>query len=222
MTYCKAESRTSEKGFSLIEMLIAMTVTLVVAGLASTLLATSLNISTRENARTDSIADVQRGLNIMAREISIGGYGFDVNSNGIVAGDSDAASIRVRSNLNRYTNNSTATTEINEDIKYFLGTSGDKSFLVRYDSNAAGGSQGTLLANRIDRLNIKYWSVSNTELDVAADPTQVANAVALTISVSVTLQAVGSRGSAGYQPATPIQLSSYVALRNKGANLSSY
>src|SRR2546426_1108908 len=94
----KRKSRSSEAGFSLIELLTAMSITLAVASIASTLLASSLNIRTHENARTDSIADVQRALNTMAREIAIGGYGFDTTTNGLVVGDSDSSSIRVRSN----------------------------------------------------------------------------------------------------------------------------
>lgn len=222
MPHHNHDSRTSERGFSLIELLIAMTITLVVAGLASTLLAASLSIRTRENARTDSIADVQRALHIMAREIAIGGYGFDTNSNGLVVGDSDTASIRVRSNLNRYSANSTSTTEIDEDIKYFVDTGDGQNFLVRYDKNAPAGTQATVLANRLDTLTITYWSVTNSQLDVAADPSQVANAVALTITVSTLLPAVGVQGSPGHQPETTIQLTSDVALRNKQENLSSY
>jgi prepilin-type N-terminal cleavage/methylation domain-containing protein len=222
MLYRNHDSRTSERGFSLIELLIAMTVTLVVAGLASTLLAASLKMRTRENARTDSIADVQRALNIMAREIAIGGYGFDANSNGLVVGDSDAVSIRVRSNLNRYSDNSTTTTELSEDLKYFVDIEDGQNFLVRYDKNAPAGTQATVLANRLDTLSITYWSVTNSQLGVAADPAQVANAVALTITVSTLLPAVGVQGSPGYQPATTIQLSSDVALRNKRENLTSY
>lgn len=222
MQHHNHDSRTSERGFSLIELLIAMTITLVVAGLASTLLAASLSIRTRENARTDSIADVQRALHIMAREIAIGGYGFDTNSNGLVVGDSDTASIRVRSNLNRYSANSTSTTEIDEDIKYFVDTGDGQNFLVRYDKNMPAGTQATVLANRLDTLTITYWSITNSELDVAGDPSQVANAVALTITVSTLLPAVGVQGSPGHQPETTIQLTSDVALRNKQENLSSY
>lgn len=218
----KRENKSSEAGFSLIELLIAMTITIVITGIASTLLATSFNIRTRENARTDSIADVQRGLNIMTREIGIGGYGFDTASNGLVSGDCDNNSVRVRSNLNRYTGNSTTIESSGEDIKYLIDRTNGQDFLVRYDRFAPAGNQTTVLANRVDRLDIIYWSPTNTPLDVTADPSQVANAVGLQITVSVDLPAVGAAGSPGYQPATTIQLSSDVALRNKTQNLSTY
>ena len=218
----KPANKNGEAGFSLIELLIAMTITIVITGIASTLLATSFNIRTRENARTDSIADVQRALNIMSREISIGGYGFDPASNGLVSGDCDNFTLRVRSNLNRYSGNSTTIESSGEDIKYLIDRTNGQNYLVRYDRFAPAGNQTTVLANRVDNLNIIYWSPTNTPLNVTADPTQVANAVGVRITVSVDLTAVGAPGSPGYQPATTLQLSSDVALRNKSENLITY
>ena len=218
----RREARNNpEQGFSLIELLIAMVITLIIMGAAATLLATSFKIRTRENARTDSIADVQRGLNIMAREIAIGGYGFEPVSNGLVAGDCDVSSLRVRSNLNRYSTGSTTIESANEDIKYLIDTTNGQNYLVRYDKFATG-SQATVLANRVDSLALVYWGPGNTALDVTADPSQVVNAIAVRITVSVNLLAVGTRGSPGYQPATTVQLSSDVTLRNKSQNLANY
>jgi len=217
----KAANKGPESGFSLVELLIAMSISLVIMGVASTLLATSFNIRSRENARTDSIADVQRALNIIAREVAIGGYGFDPSSNGLVVGDSDASSLRVRSNLNRYSAGSMTIESENEDIKYFVDSTDDQNYLVRYDRFAAG-QQATVLANRIDDLDIIYWSPTNTALNVADDPSQVANAIGVRIRVAVDLPAVGTPGSPGYQPATIMQLTSDVTLRNKSQNLSTY
>ncbi|HWN09611.1 MAG TPA: prepilin-type N-terminal cleavage/methylation domain-containing protein [Pyrinomonadaceae bacterium] len=217
----KAANKSPESGFSLVELLIAMSISLVIMGVASTLLATSFKIRSRENARTDSIADVQRALNIIAREVAIGGYGFDPSSNGLVSGDSDASSIRVRSNLNRYSAGSMTIESENEDIKYFVDTTNDQNYLVRYDRFATG-QQATVLANRIDDLDIIYWSPTNTALDVAADPSQVANAIGVRITVAVDLPAVGMPGSPGYQPATVMRLTSDVTLRNKSQNLTTY
>src|SRR6476619_3832783 len=92
------------RGFSMIELVIAMGITLTVLGLASTLLASSFNIRSREDRKSDAIADVQRALNIMTREISNAGLKVpsglpSVSANGIVAGDSDNESVRVVSNL---------------------------------------------------------------------------------------------------------------------------
>ena len=209
----------NERGFSLMELLIAMTVTLVIMGVASTLLATSFHVRTREHSRTDSIADVQRALNLMSREIAIGGYGFDTNSNGLVVGDCDATTIRVRSNLNRYSEYSNTIESSGEDVKYLVDSTNAQNYLVRHDLfPAVGGSQNTVLANRIDTLTLTYYSATNAEL-AAAD---VAEAVRVRIKVTANLQQVGTEGSPGFQPATTLELESDVALRNKTQNLSTY
>ena len=219
----KSKKESSDRGFSLAEFLVAMTITLVILGIASTLLATSFHVRTREQSRTDSIADVQRALNVMSRELAIGGFGFDTTSNGLVVGDSDKFSIRVRSNLNRYSANSGSIESSSEDIKYFLDSTDDQNYLVRHDEFVpAGTNQNTVLANRINKLEIIYWSPTNTELDVLTDPSQVANAVGVRITVGVDLPAVGKFGSPGYQPATAVELTSDVTLRNKTQNLNTY
>lgn len=214
---------SNDEGFTLFELMIAMTITLVILGIASTLLATSFHVRTREQARTDSIADVQRAINIMSRELAIGGFGFDSSSNGLVVGDCSDSTIRVRSNLNRYSGNSGTIESSGEDVKYVVDATEDQNYLVRYDRfGSVGASQKTVLANRINRLELVYWGPTSTPLDVATDPSQVANAVGVRVSVSVDLPAVGKSGSAGFQPATTIQLTSDVAFRNKSENLSTY
>ncbi len=216
-------SNPTESGFSLLELLIGMTVTLVIMGIASTLLATSFSVRNREHSRTDSIADVQRALNIMSREIAIGGYGFNNADNGLVAGDCDDSTIRVRSNLNRYSAGSSTIESPGEDIKYLVDSTDGRNYLVRHDRLASVGTNpSTVLANRIDTMDILYWGPNNVTLDVAADPTQVANAVGVRITVTANLPAVGTPGSPGHQPATPIQLTSDVTLRNKTQNLATY
>jgi len=215
-------SNGNEQGFSLLELLIGMTVTLVIMGIASTLVATSFNVRNREHSRTDSIADVQRALNIMSREIAIGGYGFNSADNGLVIGDCDNSTIRVRSNLNRYSAGSTTIESDGEDVKYLVDSTNDQNYLVRHDRLAVAGNQSTVLANRIDSLTITYWSEANTELNVIADPTQVANAVGVRIRVTADLAAVGTPGAPGYHGPTTVELTSDVTFRNKSQTLLTY
>jgi prepilin-type N-terminal cleavage/methylation domain-containing protein len=66
----------SQGGFSLVELLIAMAVTVVIACIASTLVAQSLRMRSREDARSDAIADAHRALNIVSREIANSGFGL--------------------------------------------------------------------------------------------------------------------------------------------------
>src|SRR6266478_9685511 len=145
-----------EAGFSLPELMVAMTITIMMAGLASALLAGSFSIRTRENQKTEALADTQRGLNLMTREISNSGYAL--TDNGIVAADSGLSSIRVRANLNASSGETTSNTatDRDEDIKYFLYTDNNNSYIVRPDVNTS--AQQMILANRVDALNFHFYA----------------------------------------------------------------
>jgi Tfp pilus assembly protein PilW len=237
------ENKTSlskaDRGFSLLELLIAMTLTIVITGLATTLLARSLNIRVNANANADALADAQRALNIMSREIA--NAGFNLTDNGIVAGDSvtDAtgnSTLRIRSNLNKF--NASATTEARngigtigedagEDVKYFIYAEANSKLLARYDAYAVAGGKSTVLANRLDSLHIHYYSekvsYSASGCDIAgASLAEVSPSAAkyLVLAVCVQLDAVGVPSGPGYQPATSVLLASDVALRN--SNLPIY
>lgn len=172
-------TRKSEGGFSLVELIIAMTITLVVLTLATTLLARSLNIRTRSNANVDALADAERALNIMSREIAQAGFNLMPTDNGIVAADSvtDAngnSTIRIRANLNRYAlcecpecpcaspdaRNGIGIQgeDSGEDVKFFIHPAGDTTLLARYDPYAPGGPESTVVANRLDRMRMHYFA----------------------------------------------------------------
>ena len=222
--------RGTTAGFSLIELLIAMTTTIAMLGLASTLLSAAFRIRGRENAVSDATADAQRALNIMSREIA--NAGFNLTTNGVVAGDSDASHIRIRSNLNRFDAFATSASrngviDASEDVKYFVNTASGTDYLVRYDANT--GSK-TVLANRLDSLRIHYFSQSvtyDTNGTPACDYSNPSSgevspdaARYIVIAICVQLPAFGVPNSAGYQPASNVLLVSDVTLRN--ANLLAY
>lgn len=218
-------NQRGEAGFSLMELLIAMVITLVVMAVATTMIARSLNVRARENRRTDALADSQRALNLMSREIA--NSGFRMRTNGIVWEDSDNdQSIRVLANLNKYTGEvDNGVTEEGEDVKFFL--SNNSQYLVRYDPNAGAGLQTTVLANRIDSMRVYYYAqrVDYTSGDCDAPVVTPAGTVNLTdanisnanyivIALCVDLPAEGTAGSPGYQPASKTLLVSDVTLRN--------
>ncbi len=213
-------------GFSLIELLIAMTITLTLLGLTCGLLAGSFNVRARENQKTDALADAQRALNIMTREIA--NTGFGLSNNGIVDADSNENAIRVRANLNAFERqaSSNSVSDRNEDVKYSLYTTGDESYIVRLDIGTQ--NQTTVLANRVDNLRIRYYPAkvtytltSNCDISTGtSEVTQKSDAKYLVISVCVELTARGTPGSPGYQPASRVQLVSDVYLRN--ADVSNY
>ncbi|MBA2734448.1 MAG: prepilin-type N-terminal cleavage/methylation domain-containing protein [Acidobacteria bacterium] len=232
---CKANSAA---GFSLMELIIAMTITLVVMGIASTLLARSFNVRKREDQRTDALADAQRSLNTMTHEIA--STGFNLTGNGIVDADSQVdangnGTIRVRANLNKFDSTvsqaardgiGVATEDAGEDVKYFVVPTADTSYLARYDRY---GGAATVLANRIDSFHVQYYDervtyttgtcaapISNAQNKSGTAKAQVSPSQAkyLVLAICVDLAAVGTPSSPGYQPASRVLLVSDVALRN--------
>jgi prepilin-type N-terminal cleavage/methylation domain-containing protein len=227
-------------GFSLVELLIAMTITLILMGFATSLLAAGFQIRNRGNAVSDAAADGQRALNIMSREIA--NAGFNLVTNGVVAGDSDSSHLRIRSNLNKYDTTSlgarNAAIDPGEDIQYFVNPADETDYLVRWDVNAppVGGvdRSKTVLANRLSALRVHYFPQRVT-YDTTADANGVTNcdvsnfssgevapnlATYLVIAVCVRIPAFGTPNSDGYQPASNVLLVSDVSLRN--ANLAAY
>src|SRR6185369_13295845 len=154
----KQISAPDHAGFSLLELIVAMSITIVLAGLASALLAGSFSMRARENQKTEALADAQRGLNLMTREIANSGYGL--TDNGLVAADSGLTSIRVRANLNASSGETTSnsTSDRDEDIKYLLWSDPDNvnSFIVRLDVNSS--AQEMILANRVDSMKLRYYA----------------------------------------------------------------
>jgi prepilin-type N-terminal cleavage/methylation domain-containing protein len=193
---------SKERGFSLLELIIAMTITLAVMVAASSLLASSLRTRTRENLRSEALAAAQRALNIMSREISNSGYGL--TDNGIVVVDSNASSIRVRANLD----NNTDLNGIDEDVRFILQPATSNNQIVRYD-NSNPGNLPPILATNIESLTIKYLNVAGTDVSPAS-------AERVSIEVKVNLPAGPE------QPAGVVNLVSQVALRNAPGTLQQF
>jgi len=218
-------NKNTSGGFSLLELLIAMVITMALMTAASTLLANALRIRSRENQKSDALADTQRALNIMSREIA--NAGFNMTGNGLVAADSSLNEIRVRANLNRYDYDPSVTDDsrnnvedAGEDITYFINTADNTMYLARHDKFGTGS---TVLANRIDGMNIHYFGqkVSYVAPPGGSDITGAsaaevspASAKYIVISISVTLDAIGTPGQPGYHPHYSVLLCSDVTLRN--------
>ena len=217
----KQNTQLCQRGFSLLELLIAMTIVLTTLALTSGLLAGTFNVRSRENQKTDALADAQRALNIMTREIA--NTGFGLSNNGIVAADSNVSAIRVRSNLNAFDGQTSSNTisDRNEDVKYSLYRAGNDSYIVRLDIGTQ--NQTTVLANRVDALNIRYYpakinyTASGDDCNIlttSPEVSQKSDTKYVVISVCVELPARGAPGSTGYQPPSRVQLVSDVYLRN--------
>ncbi|MCA1618153.1 MAG: prepilin-type N-terminal cleavage/methylation domain-containing protein [Acidobacteria bacterium] len=211
-------ANSGEAGFSLIELMVALGVTLVIMVIASRMLSMSMAVRTRENQRSEAVADVQRALQSMTREITNAGLGME--NNGLVAADSGALAIRVRTNLNAFCKVVTAgvapdcdsdTADAGEDIVYALINNVDaagelQSLVTRQDVNSSNAISP--LANRVDALEFEYYKADGTLT------TNASLAQTVKVTVTVTLPAVGTSGQAGYQPATQMEVESRATLRN--------
>lgn len=226
----KLSRARADSGFSLIELMIAMAVTLTILAMSSQLMLGALRVRSRENQRAEALADAQRALYTMSREVANSGFGLA--DNGLVAADSGLSTIRVRSNFNAMDGQltSTSTSDADEDVEYALYANGTNSYIVRFDINT--GARTKILANRVDSLKIHYYAdkvsytTSNTPgtcgdiVTAASEVTQKADAKYVVMTFCVQLPPQGSPGSTGYQPAAQLQLTSDVALRN--ADLNNY
>jgi prepilin-type N-terminal cleavage/methylation domain-containing protein len=237
-------NKKNQAGFSLMELLVALTITLVVMSISVTLLARTLNIRTRENEHVDELGDIQRALNIMSREIA--NAGFNLTTNGIIAADSNAQAIRIRANLNKFDTSGTfsaaarrgigdplagAGEDAGEDVTYFVNTADNTNYLARWDALAI--TQGTVLANRVDTVGFHYFDQKVTYTQdppncqitnplnaagVAQAPVTPDNAKFVVIVVCIGTPQVGTPGSPGFQPGFRTLLISDVALRNSRLN----
>lgn len=210
---------TNASGFSLMELVIAMAILLVMLAGASRLLMSSLGARTRENQKSDALADAQRALNIMSREISNSGFGLDFN--GLVSTDCHPTSptdpipaqIRFRSNLN---NIDAATLQADEDVTYVYQPA-PVSAIVRYDRNT---NSRTVLAGDIAEL--KFYFRTQADVDADAPGAALASATAVKDAVQVRiLVKVDLRPIAG-QPASQVLLTSDIALRNAPGTVVRY
>jgi type II secretory pathway pseudopilin PulG len=199
------------RGFSLIELMVALGVTMVIMVVAGRMLAMSLNVRMRENQRSEAIADVQRSLQAMTREI--GNAGLGLSSNGLICDEPDESTfgeIRVRSNLDAFPpSGDTDTTDKDEDVVFSLindaTVTPPQRLITRQDVNTGKISQ---LANRVDALQFTFFNEDGT----AATPDA---AERVQITVTVTLPAVGTPNGPGYQPPTRVRLQSEATLRNR-------
>jgi type II secretory pathway pseudopilin PulG len=215
------EAKRTEAGYTLVELTVAMFITLVLVGLAGKLLEGAFNVRFREDERSIALADTQRALNIMSREVANSGFGL--SNNGLVAADSDDGSIRVRSNLNAFegVTSSSTVSDAGEDVRYRLINDGAHSYIERLDVNT--GARVAVLANRVDDFTVAYFgskvNFTSSDCVIRGDAAEVADkkdARYVVIAVCVNLPAHGAPGAAGYQPPSSVQLVSSVTLRNAG------
>jgi len=135
----------SDSGFSLIELLISMVLTMIILGVAILTYSSGMKSREEENSRTDALTSAQAALNVMSREISNSGFGL--TSNGIVVADSNIDRVRFRANISA---DDLLTNDEAEDITYFYDA--DTQSILRYDPQVGTSA----VVNRISRVEFRY------------------------------------------------------------------
>lgn len=197
-----------ELGFSLLELMIAMTITLVLLALVTTLFSGSMSIRERESAKTDALTSAQAALNVMSREIANAGYGLTFN--GIVSADSNASQLHFRSN---WENGDLQTGTSGEDVTYYHDPVTQS--IVRYDANA--GTTTSAVVNGISSVTFQYFDYSGSSAVPTVVATPSANTGRVRITVTVTLPEVQ-----GQPTGQTVAYTSDVTLRNAEYMLSQY
>ncbi len=136
------------EGFSLIELICAMVITLIILGIAVAAFSGALSSRERESSVTDAITSTQAALNIMTREIGNSGYGLTWN--GIVAADSTQKRLHIRANV---VNNNSTTSDAGEDLTFYWDSASQS--VVRYD--ASDGTTSGII-NRVSDVDFTYYN----------------------------------------------------------------
>ena len=208
------------------ELLIAMTVMLLLMGIVSTLLARSLSVRSRERQRTDALTSAQAALNILSREIANAGFGLRLAgdtfmaSNGIIAADSNATQMHIRSNFNNVgpraaPTGSTvlATSDPGEDITFFYHA--PSKSIVRYDPNDTPTTSS--IVNRVSEVSFQYYDYVGTNSTGTLVTTPTNNTGLVRITVRVILDPVY-----GQPNPSNVVFTSDVTLRNSRYMLQQY
>jgi len=209
-------------GFSLVELMIAMTITLLLLGLVSGLFSRALGTRARESRRTDALTSAQAALNVMSHEISNAGYGIlyldngtEFPSNGIIAADSTDRRIHFRANIE---NSDGETKSAGEDVTYFYDSA--KKSIVRYDAHGIDKNTPltSVIVNNISEVTFAYFDYNGvTQPPPAGVATPSENSGRVRITIKVTLEPVQG------QPNNQVVIfTSDVTLRNSGYMLNQY
>ena len=195
-------------GYSLLELIIAMSITLILLGITTIAFSGALSTRDRESSRTDALTAAQAAINVMSREISNAGYGLA--DNGIVVADSNTQKLHFRANTK---NDNMTTTDADEDITYYYDAASRS--VVRYDANTTPSTSGII--NEVSTVTFQYFDYSDSNSTPVVGLTPTANTGRVRITLIVYMAEV--QGQPKNQTVT---FTSDVTLRNSTYMLNQY
>lgn len=206
-----AKRSNLEAGFSIVELLVTLTIMLIIMGTVVTLFSRSLNTRRRESSRTDALTASQAALNVMSREIANAGYG--TITNGVM---SDSTNDRFHF-VSNHVNTNDNFLQPGEDVTYYFEPATQS--ILRHDANGQGGGVPltSIIINQISRVEYEYFNYtgSNPLPTVTTFPT--ADTGRVRIRLTINLEQV-----AGQVNPANVVLTSDVTLRNSAYMLNNY
>ncbi len=203
----KPHGNKNTAGFSLIELIISMTITLLLLGIVSILLSGALGTRKREGRKTDALTSSEAALNLLSREIGNSGYGL--TTNGIVTTDSSSQMLHFRANVE---NTNSTTTSPGEDLTYYYDSQTES--IVRFDPN--DNSQTAVIVSRISDVTFQYFDYTSNSTPVQRT-TPTNNTGRVRINITVRLESVE-----GQPDDQTVSFTSDVTLRNSNYMLKQY
>lgn len=201
-------------GFSMVELMIAMTIMLVLLALVSGIFARALSTRQFESSRADALTSAQAALNVISREVANSGYGLlepdDTASNGLVLNDCTTKRLHLRANVD---NNDLTIDEPGEDVTYFYDQTSES--IVRYDPNDVPQISGVV--NRISEVSFEYWDYTGSSSTPTKRTTPTTDTGRVRINVTVKLENVQ-----GYPKDQKVTFTSDITLRNSKYMLNQY
>jgi Tfp pilus assembly protein PilW len=201
------------EGFSLIELIVSMVVTMIILGGAIGIFTSQLSSGQFQSSRADAITSAQAAINILSREIGNSGFGLQrgiLASNGLVLADCNATRLHFRAN----TNNLNATTgDPGEDLTFYYDAASQS--IVRYDAANGGSSAGII--NQVSHVTFRYF-------DYASDGTftEVFTPTDNTARISIRLTVLLAGDQTDLNSSSNVTVESDISLRNSRYGVGQY
>jgi type II secretory pathway pseudopilin PulG len=222
----RAKFHSSCEGFSLVELVTAMTLTALILGVGVAAFSGAIGTRARQNGKVDALASAQAALNVMSRQIGNAGYGL-VN-NGLVTGANDCNSKRVHVRSNFQNRGSYATDSTGEDVTFYYDST--SKALVRFDRYGSGTTSAVVNQVADPDASPTYavftyydytytYNSSTKNFDVTVTPATTCSANTARIGIQIKVNLANVQG----QPSgETVWLRSDVTLRNSPNLLQRY